>query len=597
MPRAAWSWIGLNARMHPFTAEDLRQLAGPKSFERGREYRDLVMEVWRVRGGVAATVAGTHDYTVRLSHDGSELSGACSCPVGEDGLFCKHCVGLGLALLDGQSAAAAEEFDDTLLDGDREDDRLRAHLDTLDRDTLEKLLWDHAAEDANLYRKLSLHAAVRPTRSRGGQRRNGARPQGPDPSALGRQLGSQLRARGFIPYQGSSAYARSAHELLDLIEELANGGQAEAEPLARRAVELITGALEQMDDSSGIAGGALDRAAALHQQACRAAPPDPQALAAWLIQMTVEGPGWPDLSIDEYAEALGERGLAAYRAQIRALWTALPSPDQRQSRTLPGFITQAEARDSHRRWAVTHLMEQLALRDGDVDAFVAILRADLGSPWQYLRAATALQEAGRDGEALAWAERGRQAFPDLHDPRLASFLAAAYQQAGRHGDAIAVRRHAFTQRPTLETYQQLHSVAEPAGDWDTVRAEVLPVLDDASFGGSVLVQILLWEGDVEAAWQAARTGPVLDEVLLELVRRREATHPADVVPAYERFVERRIDRKDKSGYRDAAELVEHLRGLHDRLTEAGRFSAYLGELRSRHKAKRNLIAELDRRGL
>jgi uncharacterized Zn finger protein len=594
--RAAWPWIGLNARMHPFTAEDLRRLAGPKSFERGREYRESVMEVWRVRGGVAATVAGTHDYTVRLSHDGTELLGACTCPIGDDGRFCKHCVGLGLALLHGQSAAAAEDFDDRLLDGDREDDRLRAHLDALDRDTLAELLWEHAAEDAHLYRKLSLHAATPPPRSRGG-RRTDRQAQGPDPSALDRQLTSQLRARGFIPYRGAATYARAAYELLGLIEELATGGQAAAEPLARRAVELITAALEQMDDSSGVAAGALDRAVVLHQQACRAAPPDPQGLASWLIRMVVEGPGWPDLRIEEYAEVLGERGLEAYRAELQALWKALPPAEQVRSHALPGFITESEARGSHHRWAVTHLMERLALRDGDVDAFVAVLSADLGSPWQYLRAATALREAGRDGEALAWAERGRNAFPDRDDPRLTSFLAAAYQQAGRHEDAIAVCRHTFTKRPTLETYQRLHSVAEPVGRWGAVRAQVLPLLDEHPFGGSVLVQILLWEGDVEAAWQAARTRPVLDEVLLELVERREVTHPADVIPSYERLAEGQIDRKNKTGYRNAAELIEHLRGLHDRLAEAGRFAAYLDQMRSRHKAKRNLMAELDRRGL
>jgi hypothetical protein len=81
-------------------------------------------------------------------------------------------------------------------------------------------------------------------------------------------------------------------------------------PLARRAVERVTAALLYMDDSSGIAGGDLRDLMDLYARACQAAPPDRLRLAAWLVDLHVDGPGWPRIELYAFAAALGERGLA-----------------------------------------------------------------------------------------------------------------------------------------------------------------------------------------------------------------------------------------------------------------------------------------------
>ena len=73
--------------------------AGGHSFERGEEYA----ATGRVRlsslgeRSAVATVAGTSDYRValRLGRD-DRLEGACSCPIGAQGAFCKHCVAVAL---------------------------------------------------------------------------------------------------------------------------------------------------------------------------------------------------------------------------------------------------------------------------------------------------------------------------------------------------------------------------------------------------------------------------------------------------------------------------------------------------------------------
>ena len=88
-----------------FTEVDLEELAGDRSFYRGQGYVDAVGSVLDVPNGVVATVQGTHSYRVKLYDNAGDLDGECSCPYGEDGNFCKHCVAVGLRVLQGGGAA------------------------------------------------------------------------------------------------------------------------------------------------------------------------------------------------------------------------------------------------------------------------------------------------------------------------------------------------------------------------------------------------------------------------------------------------------------------------------------------------------------
>ncbi len=82
-----------------FTEADLRRLAGNRSFKRGVDYLDLVTDLDVAANEITATVRGSYDYAVLLETDSGRLSGDCSCPYGQEGNFCKHCVAVGLVVL------------------------------------------------------------------------------------------------------------------------------------------------------------------------------------------------------------------------------------------------------------------------------------------------------------------------------------------------------------------------------------------------------------------------------------------------------------------------------------------------------------------
>jgi uncharacterized Zn finger protein len=81
--------------------QNLRRLAGPRSYERGVNYAitGRVIRLLRLRRSVEASVLGTSRYRVELWVEDGELTGSCSCPMGDRGLFCKHCVAVGLITL------------------------------------------------------------------------------------------------------------------------------------------------------------------------------------------------------------------------------------------------------------------------------------------------------------------------------------------------------------------------------------------------------------------------------------------------------------------------------------------------------------------
>src|SRR5713101_2532898 len=110
------------------------------------------------------------------------------------------------------------------------------------------------------------------------------------------------RDRRQHPLRGRGEYSARVREVAGAIADMIESGRAaDAVPLAQRAVERVTAAMLHMDDSSGIIGDDLRMLTALYARACRAAPPDPKRLAAWLVTSRLDGPGWPDIELADFA--------------------------------------------------------------------------------------------------------------------------------------------------------------------------------------------------------------------------------------------------------------------------------------------------------
>lgn len=581
---------------HLLSERGLRRLAGERSFERGADYlaAGRVSRLGRSDERIEATVEGTSAYRVELWVADGVLASSCTCPMGQSGAFCKHCVAVGLAPL---GPGEARDLGTTVTLDD-----VRDHLASLPGEELVELLIEEAREDERLLGRLRLRAAAG-----GGS---------VDTAALRGAIDRAVDPGRFVTYAETYDYSRTLKEMIDALERLLERGHAEE---AVELVEYSCSALEQVggmvDDSDGHLGVAFDRLQRLHRQACEHADLEPVQLAERLFErmMTSEYELFYD-AIEDYAPLLGAAGRRRYAELARTEWERLPAlrpgDDDREDREA-GFLIAREALEERSlRLRLSHVMERLAQQTGDVDELVAVLSHDLSMAYSFLRVAESYTDAGRDDDALEWAERGVEAFPDRPDSRLVTFLADAYGRRDEHRRAAELIWDLYADHPGLGSYCDLKPYAERAEEWTQTRDRALGLLRDrvaaaqegprpGGYGwlpyrdSTELVRIRLWEDDVEAALREARAGGCSQDVWLTLAERLDDAHPEAALAIYREQVEPTIDRKTKADYREATGLLVRIRELMTRTGRADEFPPYLGEVRAAHKRKRNLMKLLD----
>ena len=538
----------------------LRELTDPRSFERGERYfaSGLVRRV-RIDGTtVTATVDGTYSYRVRLEVVRSGLRGRCSCPYGADGVFCKHCVATALAWLD-EGGKPAEPRREPV-----SDERLRSFLSECDQAWLVDQLMAAARSDAVLRARLDVAA-------------------GADPSAvfddreLREQLERAIEIADYVDYGGAYGYFQHVEAALEAVAGLIEGGFPDAAiTLSEYALELLEDSGERVDDSDGGLGEAIARAEEIHLAACEAGAPDVVALAERLVGRALESEYEVFLeALPAYEDVLGDRGLARYRELVEQA-TRKPGPN--------------------RSFTVKYLSERLAECLDGTDGLVDVLAKNVTSGYDILRIAELLCTDDRDAEALTWLERGLSEFEP--DSRLRDLAAEIHIRAGRRDLAAEMRWANFAERPTLDSYHALRDAA--ASDFPAWRERALALLAGEKPaatswwpGRSTLVEILLAEKEIDAAWQAATEGGCAEDLWLRLARERAKKHPADAIPVLLRATDAAIAGANRDAYRTGAQLLAEAKKLFIRCGREQEFAEHLAALRHRHRAKWALRQELD----
>ena len=564
----------------------LLELAGGRFFERGEDYyrRGAVRSLVEHEGLLTARVIGTHEYRVRFrAKENGGLSYSCSCPLGEDGLFCKHCVAVGLARLE-------EGAGERRLEGGEERglgmDELGAFLEEQDKDALVRLLLEQAIEDERLRGRLLMWAA-----------RTG--PEGVDLAAFRKAIDEAFYGGGLADYGYTGYLTRGIRDAVESIAELLKEGHAE------ETIELCQYAFEAAEVAiaygmEGYASGALQELEEIHHAACKEARPDPKTLARRLFDWEVGGhhDTFFEAAIT-YADVLGEEGLAEYGRLAEERWAQVPvlGPGEKDPQGHYG-----------KRSRITHVMEALARQEGDVGKLVAVISRDLSGPHRYLRIASIYTEAGQSEKALEWAEEAMWVFPDNRHPGLREFVARQYHHRGRHEEATRLIWPHFTKSPRLESYEELKQHAERAGRWGQWRNKALEFLREDTarrkeeskqsylslpVDHSELVRIFLWEDDVEAAWREAQEGGCSERLWLELAARREEEHPKEALAVYESRIEPLIEQTNNAAYEEACELLAKVGDLMRRLDREEEFEEYLELIRAEYKRKRNFVKLLE----
>jgi uncharacterized Zn finger protein len=567
------------------TADILFRLAGDVTYLRGLTYANegRVEELAVQDGVLVAHVRGTETYTVRLDTEKPGLSFDCTCPVGDEVRFCKHCVAVGLAWL----TARGEPLIVTprARPADPPMDRVRAYLEQQDAETLRAILLAEVEVNENLRERLLLRDAA----------------AGAGAASLKRLRAAIDRATSipdFIDYAEAASYVAVLDEMVKAIASFAQENPAAAIELAEHAIWQVEGAIQSVDDSDGMVGDVLHNLQEIHFDACAEARPDPVTLA----QRLFEGEMRTDFdtfygAVSTYADVLGDAGLAEYRRLAGAVWDRLPALGPGERDTDAGM----------RRWRITHMMEGLAKATGDVEELVTIRSRDLSQPHAFLHIAEIYREAGKHDQAMEWARQGLESFPSYKDSGLLIFLADEHHRRGEHEQAMELAWQVFATRPYLAEYQLLTQHADRFGAWKPWRERALTRMREharqrtagmihlpgrAPDERSELVRVYLWESDGEAAWREAQEGGCSADLWLQLARLREVEHPADALAVYLEQVDRVLIVTGDRAYTEAVRLLPRVRETMGRVGED--FTAYLAGLRTTHKRRRKLMEMIDR---
>ncbi|OWJ67065.1 SWIM zinc finger family protein [Inquilinus limosus] len=559
-----------------FDIDAIRRLSGETTFARGSAYHAAgrVAILSSHAGRITAKVFGSETYDASLAQGVDHPAGDCSCPAFAGIGWCKHLVAVALA---------ANDLADGETSGSRPDP-VRDHLRSLSAETLVEMVLEQAGKDPGLRRRLELAAAMT---------------QGDDAmihAHLKKAITAATRTDG-IEYRRVRSWVRGIGDFLDRIEDLLDGGRAQLGlDLLEHVLDRMAPALAEIDDSDGDGMALFGRAEKLHLQACQTVRPDPVALARRLFRRETES--LTDAfsgSTGTYGDVLGREGLAEYRRLAEAAWAQLPSrraDDRRASQ---------DHEYASKRHALFSILDDLAETDGDFDRRVALLTKDLSSVSGYEKLVDLCLAHGRPEAAVKWAEEGLWLFQGVSAELLSRKAVSLYRRSGRTAEAEALLWRCFDRRPSSHLLNELKVLA--GGDaGGAVLDRAVAVMRQRLAGrqktgqwwggfsdADFLVEILLAQGRLAEAWAVTDAHDCQARTVLAVAAASETTEPAKVVALYEQLVERHVGHTTQAGYEEACRLIDTIGRIRKDRTETAIHAAYVAELKTRHKAKRNFM--------
>lgn len=581
------------------TAEAIAKRIDEKTMARGSEYfeRGAVTLVDVLPSEVVAEVLGTDSYDVRIFvGDKGRLGYECNCPVGHEGVFCKHLVATALAWFGQGEIVAADggASDKGEARGKKPRAMGRPHtqaeiihtfLQGKDAHELRDMLMEASQESKPLRDKLLLMA-----RTSGGA----------DLASLKDAVRHATRTSGFLGWNETARYAQQLEDLAKMLAARIADGHKELVEVIELAINKAEQALLHIDDSNGYVMPAIMELQKVHLAACVALRPDPKKLALRLFAYQMEGE-WDTFHavLPQYRTALGNEGLRRYEELVRQRWDALPT-----------LTKDGGGHWDSGRFRVEAAMEALARTTGDVDIVASVLQKNLSNPLRYLELARLYQEHRMPDEALRWAQEGLEVFAYEHRTKeLAEVAIDLYLERDDKDAAQRVAWSRFAAGPRAESFYELISVAKRIGRERELEKqalwhfeELMKATEAAPESPSVwrahprseLLAISLAEGHSDRAWELYLGGRTAVQLWQPLAELRATTHPQDALALYRKLLPMRVQEgAPKARYEAAFEIVQAMREVYAALDQTHKFREELAGWKAAWGNKRNFMKLLD----
>ena len=366
-------------------------------------------------------------------------------------------------------------------------------------------------------------------------------------------------------WAAANAHGRQMHNAVALLRQAATEDPTGLLPIVGKAISAAVRVILRADDSSGIIGDAIRDLLELHADLARRDPPPAPKLTKWLIGFQFDGSqDFFNIDISQYAAALGDKGLALYRANLAEIETGLgPEATQQQERDYfearfndPDGWRQL-AHNRHTRFLLGHNAQRLAVADRDPTAIIATHSRDGKAVWLH-ETAKALAEIGAFDLAIDYARQAADAYGDVQ-ARNAAIYWCDLLAAHRPAEEIAARLEVFSRWPSASTAEHLRQATGPA--WPDHRDHVLNVLGRWPREAVIFAQHHLRDADL--AWTLAHNLNLTDDrTWSDLADVYEKIDPVAILPVLRRLAIASLHGDaDARAYRHAARLLRRMRHI------------------------------------
>lgn len=209
-----------------------------------------------------------------------------------------------------------------------------------------------------------------------------------------------------------------------------------------------------------------------------------------------------------------------------------------------------------------------------------------------------MEELGRDDDVLDWARRGIAETSGWQVAQRYDPAAGVYARRGDSKETLRLRRDQHNHMASSTTYNLLRTVAEELGIWESERPHARSTLASRDIGG--LVDVLLADGEPDAAWQAAVNNPACEpgeHRWMRLAEAREPSRPDDALGVYLRLADIELETTGRAAYTRAEAILKKAARAANAASRKVEFVEHLAALRDRHGRRPTLISILDKAGL
>lgn len=561
------------------TRQNLQIEAGDVYFKRGLDYfksghvQKLFVDDKRIEG----KVSGSRSYSCSIESDGDGwFSGECSCPLGDDGKFCKHLVALGLAFIDGFETQQPTN-------GKHDKFDLAAFLKERSREELAVLLAGAVKLHPNLQDFFRMSHLP------------------DDPDALHWELLQKIDRLLDLAEECSyvDCYGDETCEIDEHFEQLQQElGQLTA--IMKRLspsliLELAEYAIKKAlkreggDDENGL-DELIGYMLPLYFDSVTKGAGKPQEIAENMIEWEAANPWGAFGQVGRYFMDAPQRIVNAWVKFAQCQWDEMPPLS---------MGTQA----SNKRKLIEKRLLQHAKLNCDKELELKILQKNQSSPEQVLALSKLLFLQARYDEILPLLQKAHDRFKGDHE--LLDALVNELIRCDRKEEALALAWNCFERYPDCQYgYEFLRSTARSCHQGKIYLTRALDFLrkrlasrDQAICARTEMVNILLCEKDYLQALEIAEDGLCAPQTLYRLAEALAEKQPSASARLIKRLLDRHLSQVGDRFYAESVRLLKRYKEYLMTADEGEQFQKEIFAIRLQYKQRRKFIGMLDKEGL